>query len=357
MADSIIDEILQQPGEWLRGVGPESDIVISTRIRLARNLAGHPFPPSAKPADRARVERRIRETLADPDLASRVAYMSLVQTPPVDRQVLVERHLVSRELAATEGERGVALSPEERISIMVNEEDHLRLQAIRSGFSLDEAWSEIDRIDDLLDARLPYAFHPRYGYCTACPTNTGTGMRISVMLHLPALVIRKQVDKVLQALGRIHCNVRGLYGEGTQAAGDFYQISNQVTLGKTERQILDELGDYVPQIVKFEREWRETLLSEDRKKLEDRVWRSLGTLHTARVITSEEAMDRLSDLRLGVTTGLVKDVPIGVVNELFLRSQPGHLQKICRKALDAGERDIARADLLRRRLDELHKAN
>ena len=353
----MLDKLIEQPGEWLQGTGPEADVVISTRIRLARNLEGHPFPGQADAGARARVEHRIRETLQAPELARRVLYVNHSQTPPIDRQMLVERHLVSRELALTDGERGVALSPEERISIMVNEEDHLRVQCIRSGFQLDAAWEELDRIDDLLDRRLPYAFHPRFGYCTACPTNAGTGMRISVMLHLPALSIKKQVDKVLQALNRINFNVRSLYGEGTQATGDFYQISNQTSLGKAEGKILAELKDVVPEIVKFERDWRQALMADDRKKVEDRVWRSLGTLHTARVITSEETMERLSDLRLGVNLGVVKDVPIRVVNELFIRSQPGHLQKLSHRSLDAGERDIARADLLRRTLDQLQKPN
>src|SRR5207237_5140199 len=216
---------------------------------------------------------------------------------PLDRQLLVERQLISRELASADGPRGVALGPHETVSLMVNEEDHLRLQVMRSGFALDEAWQDIDRVDDLLEQRVSYAFSEEFGYLTACPTNVGTGMRSSVMLHLPALVWSKQIEKVFRALQKINLVVRGLYGEGSRASGDFYQISNQVTLGKSEATALGEIREVNLQIIAYERQARAALLRENRQGLHDRVARAYGTLQSATMMTSEETMALLSSVR------------------------------------------------------------
>ncbi len=347
-----LDTLTQNSGEWLRGTGPESDIVISSRIRLARNVAAFPFTNRANAYQKAEIEGLLRDRVARLELDPRLEYINVPNLSPLDRQFLVERQLISRELAAAEGPRGVALGPLETVSLMINEEDHLRLQVMRSGFALDEAWQDIDRVDDLLEARISYAFSEEFGYLTACPTNVGTGMRSSVMLHLPALVWSKQIEKVFRALQKINLAVRGLYGEGSRASGDFYQISNQVTLGKSEVQILNEIREVIPQIITYERQARNTMLKDSRQMVQDKVSRAYGTLCNATMMTSEETMDLLSSVRLGVNMGLLDDVNIGTVNELFIHTQPAHLQKLMGSLLDGEERNAARARYLRTRLRE-----
>jgi protein arginine kinase len=347
-----LDTLTHTSGEWLRGTGPESDIVISSRIRLARNVAAFPFTNRSSAYQKAEIETMLRERVARLELEPRLEYINIPTLSPLDRQFLVERQLISRELAAADGPRGVALMPRETVSLMINEEDHLRLQVMRSGFALDEAWQDIDRVDDLLEARISYAFSDEFGYLTACPTNVGTGMRSSVMLHLPALVWTKQIEKVFRALQKINLAVRGLYGEGSRASGDFYQISNQVTLGKSETQILNEIREVIPQIITYERQARNSMLQETRQAMQDRVSRAYGTLCSATMMTSEETMDLLSSVRLGVNLGLLDDVTIATVNELFIHTQPAHLQKLMGALLDGEERNAARARYLRTRLRE-----
>ncbi len=347
-----LDNLTHTSGEWLRGTGPESDIVISTRIRLARNLAAFPFTNRASAHQKAEIEQLLRDRIAKLELDPRLSYVNVPNLSMLDRQFLVERQLISRELAAAEGPRGVALGPQETVSLMVNEEDHLRLQVMRSGLTLDEAWQDIDKVDDLLEQRVNYAFSEEFGYLTACPTNVGTGMRSSVMLHLPALVLTKQIEKVFRALQKINLAVRGLYGEGSRASGDFYQISNQVTLGKSETTILGEIREVIPQIITYERQARTTLLRESRQALQDRVARAYGTLCSATMMTSEETMDLLSSVRLGINLGLLEEITIPTVNELFIHTQPAHLQKLMGSSLDGEERNSARARYLRTRLRE-----
>ena len=248
--------------------------------------------------------------------------------PDVDRQFLVERQLISREHADSDGARGVAIDPTEQFSVMVNEEDHLRIQVMHSGLDLQAAWEQINRIDDLLEEQVNYAFHDSLGYLTACPTNVGTGMRVSVMLHLPALVLTRQIDKVFRSLHKISLAVRGLYGEGSQAMGDFYQVSNQITLGKTEAELLQQVGDVAPALIEYERKARKYLIDESRRELHDRVSRAYGLLCTAQTISSEETMQLLSSVRMGVNLGLIRDVAIPTVNQLFIHTQPAHLQKL-----------------------------
>jgi protein arginine kinase len=349
-----LDNLTHTSGEWLRGTGPESDIVISSRIRLARNLAAFPFTNRASAHQKAEIENQLRERIARLELEPNLIYFDIPGLSALDRQFLVERQLISRELAAAEGPRGVALAPRETVSLMVNEEDHLRLQVMRSGLSLDEAWQDIDKVDDLLEQRITYAFSEEFGYLTACPTNVGTGMRASVMLHLPALVMIKHIEKVFRALQKINLAVRGLYGEGSRASGDFYQISNQVTLGKSETTILNEIREVIPRIIEYERQARQTLVREGRQALQDRVHRAKGTLTSATMMTSEETMDLLSSVRLGINLGLLEDISMPTVNELFIHTQPAHLQKLMGATLDGEERNAARARYLRSRLREPH---
>jgi len=348
-----LDDLSRQAGEWLRGEGPESDIIISSRIRLARNLADFPFTNRASIEQKGEIAEILRERVSGlRPKGVQLIYFDLVELNKLDLQFLVERHLISKELAQAEGARGVFINDEETISIMINEEDHLRIQVLKSGFQLGETWEIIDELDDGIDREVNYAFSLELGYLTACPTNVGTGMRASVMLHLPALLFTRQIDKVITAVGKMNLVVRGLYGEGTQYAGSLYQVSNQVTLGKSEEEILDNIVSTVPQIVRYERRAREMLLSQNRSRLEDRVYRSLGMLKSARTISSSETITLLSHLRLGINLGLI-EMDIGQVNQLFIRALPAHLQKLEGKELEPEERDAARAAFLRKNLGEI----
>lgn len=349
-----LDTLLPNLGEWLRGTGPESDVVVSSRIRLARNLADYPFTGRASPAQKTEIVSRVKEAIARAELPAKLDYHDIPGMAALDRQFLVERQLISRELAAVlDGPRGVAFDAKESTSVMVNEEDHLRLQVLRSGFALDDAWTDIDHLDDALESKLAYAFHPQFGYLTACPTNVGTGLRGSVMLHLPALGLTKQIEKVFKALQKINLAVRGLHGEGSRAFGDLYQISNQVTLGKSEQKILGEIKEVILTILQYERQARTVLVKERKRDEQDRVARALGTLGSATMITAEETMELLSVVRLGIHLRLIDDVPATAVNQLFIQTQAAHLQKLVGHPLDGEERNAARAKYLKNRLREL----
>ncbi|MBM4046230.1 MAG: protein arginine kinase [Planctomycetes bacterium] len=345
-----INDLCHKTGEWLRGTGPESDIVISTRVRLARNVAHFPFLTRVKPEQKQEIEAYLRERVMRVGIDENLLYVNLADTEPVDRLFLVERHLISREHADGDGQRGVAFGRNEVVSLMVNEEDHLRIQVLRSGLELRETWERINHVDDLLATQVNYAFSSRFGYLTACPTNAGTGLRASVMLHLPALSMARQIEKVFNAVGRLNLVVRGLYGEGTQASGDLYQISNQVTLGKSETDILKTIESVIPRITSYERMARKHLVEENRAQIEDRVWRSYGMLRTARTISSEETLHLLSQVRMGVNLGLIDNVKMKTVNELFILTLPAHLQKMQGRELDPDERNVVRASFVRSRL-------
>jgi protein arginine kinase len=343
-------EFGRQGGQWLRGDGADSDIVMSCRIRLARNLRNFAFMPQIEPAAAKEAADLVRAKVMGSVFTEEGQYLSISDLDEIDRMYLIERHLISRELVNGETERGVAFGESEITAVMINEEDHVRLQVIFSGMELERAWGEAQRVDGILEQQLDFAFSSQFGYLTACPTNVGTGMRASVMLHLPALVMTKQIEKVFQAVAKINLAVRGLYGEGTQASGDFYQISNQVTLGVSEATILDNIKRVVPRIIQYERNVREHLLTENRNSLEDKVYRAYGILKSARVIDTEETMNLLSALRLGVNAGLVEGLDVEEVNRLFVLTQPGHLQKREKRVLDPEERDAARAKFIRSRL-------
>jgi protein arginine kinase len=347
-----LTDLTHQAGEWLRGSGPMSDIVISSRIRLARNLVGYPFLTRCTRHQRQAIEHKVRDTILGAQIAPKTLYLDLDAASELDRQFLVERHLISKPHAAAEGARGVAIGENETASIMVNEEDHLRRQVLRSGLQLEEAWEEITRIDDQLESKLDWSFHPRFGYLTACPTNVGTGIRVSVMLHLPALKLTGEIEKVFRAAKDMRLAVRGLYGEGTEATGDFYQISNQTTLGKTEDDIIaDFRGVVIPKIIDYEHHARKTLSNDRSAHLDDKVCRALGTLRSARLIASEETLLLLSHLRMGINLGRIKDIDVKTINELFLLTQPAHLQKMHGKKMEGDARRAARADYIRHRLN------
>ena len=345
-----LDSLTQQSGDWLRGAGPESDVVVSSRIRLARNISEFPFNTRTDEDTRERIVEQVRGAIDDLAVPTVLHYIDVSDLNDTDRQFLVERQLISRELSEGTGARGVAISKNEIESVMVNEEDHLRLQVLASGLDLQNCWERIDRLDDAFEESLTFAFHDQYGYLTACPTTVGTGIRASVMLHLPALVQTREIQKVFHSLQKINLAVRGLYGEGSQAMGDFYQISNQYTLGLSETQVLEKLASVIPKILEYERRSREAMLEENRDELHDQISRSFGLLKSAQNISSEETMHLLSSVRLGVYLDLVDDIELATLNELYIQTQPAHLQKLRHAELDSGERNKARAALLRQRL-------
>ena len=347
----LVDNLLNNIGEWLRGVGPDAEIVISSRVRLARNIQGFRFITRMDMEERAACEDRIHRRIIDAGIVPADHYLELQNSDPTDRKLLVERHLISKEHEDAKHARGVAIGEQEQISIMVNEEDHIRLQVLKSGFQLQETYATARKIDLQLEEGLEFAFSPQLGYLTACPTNVGTGMRVSVMLHLPALVITRHIEKVFQAVSKINLAVRGLYGEGTEPNGHFYQISNQVTLGRSEEDILKNVEQVIPAIIKYENKAREDLLKKDRLRLEDRVWRAYGMLKLARIMSSDECMMLLSYVRMGVHLGLIPKLDAHTVNELFIYSQPAHLQKRSHANMEAQERDIKRAEFIRGRLN------
>ena len=287
-----LNDLAQRRGEWLRGTGAESDIVLSSRIRLARNLVQFPFINRADDTVRAEIERTVRSQLTDVSLGGPRTYLEVDHLERLDRQFLVERQLISRELADSHGARAVYFTDEENVSLMVNEEDHLRMQVFHSGFDLDACWQQISRLDDQLEDCLPFSYSQELGYLTACPTNAGTGIRVSVLLHLPGLVMTGEVKKVFTALQKINLAVRGLYGEGTQAMGDFYQISNQITLGKAEEKLIRSIKDVVPNIIAYERRVRKALVEENRAAIHDKIARAYGTLRSAQAISSQARLRR-----------------------------------------------------------------
>jgi protein arginine kinase len=348
---SNINEFARQTGAWLQGSGPMSDVVISSRIRLARNLKGFPFLAKASDSERREIFRALADRVTATELEANGMFLDIDAISALDRQFLVERHLISRQHAEGEGSRGVAVSLGEERALMINEEDHLRIQVMTSGLQLEHLWEEINRIDDLVERDVEYAFDTRLGYLTACPTNVGTGIRVSVMLHLPGLKLTGEIERVLRAARDMRLAVRGLYGEGTEAIGDFFQVSNHTTLGKSEEAIVREFTeDVIPQIVTYETKARETMATERTHQLDDKVWRAVGILANARAISTEESLFLLSHVRMGVNMGRFENVDLGVVNELFLQMQPAHLQKLHGTSLDGEARRVARAEHLRHRL-------
>jgi len=345
-----INDFLNNSSEWLKGSGPNSDIVISSRIRLARNLTTHPFPHWAGRKQSDYVLWKIEKVVAKVDLLKNISVFKMLEMDNIDKQFLVEMHLMSYELAQKKNANAVMIDPNGIISIMINEEDHMRVQVMQSGFNIYEAWNIIDRIDNELAKELNFAFSSEWGYLTACPTNTGTGMRGSVMLHLPALVMTKNINRVLAAIAKLSFTTRGLYGEGTQATGNFFQISNQVSLGHSEEEIIDNINGLIRQIIEQEQQAREFLLANNRPMLEDRVNRSFGILKSAYIISSQETVELLSLVRLGCDLGMVKDIDRRTINELFISTQPAHLQKLENKKLSQSDRDIKRAELIRSKL-------
>lgn len=342
--------VLSTAGEWLRGEGPHRQIVISSRVRLARNLRKRPFPGWAKKAERTSILELIRSHVEALLEMQESFSENLQDLSALDRQVLVERHLISREHAAKGGGSAVVVNRRQTVSIMINEEDHLRMQSIRSGLQLKQAFKLIDKIDSALESKLEFAFDPHLGYLTACPTNVGTGMRASAMLHLPGLVLSELINQVVQAVSKIGLAVRGLYGEGTEAMGNLFQISNQTTLGEKEDEIINRLSKVIETILEKEYDARQILLQKKSNTLCDQVGRAYGILTYAHAMPSKEALNLLSIIKLGMDLGAFPEDQRLQIDELFIDTQPAHLQKSSQQKLNAEERDHLRAQIIRDRL-------
>lgn len=341
---------------WLDASGDHADVVLSTRMRLARNLEGYAFTGRAREGERLRILSQVRDAIPMVPTLSGGVLLRVDELPVSDRQLLHERHLISRELAGVDGSPGVrggaAVVVGERVSVMVNEEDHLRLQAVRSGLEIEAAAGAITRLDRELGSRVPYAFHGEFGFLTACPTNTGTGLRASVLMHLPGLVLTKEIGKVLAGLQQMGLTFRGLYGEGSEVLGNFFQISNQTTLGRSEEELVDHLARVVRHVIQREHEARRVLWRDAGYIIEDKLWRAYGTLRYARSLTFDEAMNLLSGVRLAVGLKLIGGLSVYTLNKLLIFCQAAHLAYSEGRALTDGEADIARARFVRQALAE-----
>ena len=342
--------VLSSPGEWLRGEGPHHQIVISSRVRLARNLRHRAFPGWAKKAERLAILEQVKPAVEElPDMQDAFSE-SLQELAELDKRVLVERHLISREHAAKGSGSAVVVNKRQTLSIMLNEEDHLRMQSIRSGLQLKQAFKLVDKIDSALENKLEFAYDQRLGYLTACPTNVGTGMRASAMLHLPGLVLSELINQVVQAVSKIGLAVRGLYGEGTEAMGNLFQISNQVTLGEKEDEIVARLTKVIETIIGKEHDARQVLIQKKSNTLWDQIGRAYGVLTYAHAMSSKEALNLLSIIKLGVDLGAFPEDRRLPIDQLFIDTQPAHLQKSSEQKLSAEERDHLRAQIIRERL-------
>jgi protein arginine kinase len=373
-----LTDISNDINEWFNGSGPLADIVVSSRIRLARNLAGHKFLSRCSNIEKTEILEKLRDVMMSLDLGDKVFYISVDKEPILNKHFLVERHLISRHLAFGKGPRGVVVAEREFFTAMINEEDHLRIQVFKAGCQLSQCAEQINRIDDMIEEKVNFAFSPRYGYLTACPTNLGTGIRVSVMLHLPALKMTGQIEKFFNAAKDMSLAVRGLFGEGTEAASDLYQLSNQVTLGISESAIISQFENaIIPEIIEYENAARSQLLCNQAELLDDKISRAIALLQNAHLISSQEALFLLSHLRLGInmhkymgasTPAIEKlhtlcgagtddadttsRLSIATINRLFMLTLPAHLQLNYGKPLDPTHRDALRAEIIRSALNQ-----
>ncbi|MFZ5645657.1 MAG: protein arginine kinase [Bacillota bacterium] len=350
---SIKDTVNNPHSHWMDASGPEPDVVISSRVRVARNLNNMPFPHLLSEEKAREIIHSVRLAIENKELINQSGILEMVELTElttVERQILVEKHLISPDLLENYTKKAVLLREDEVLSVMVNEEDHLRLQCLLPGLQLKEAWEIINKLDDGLEKTLEFAYDDKLGYLTACPTNVGTGLRASVMLHLPGLVLVNRIKDILGSVSKLGLTVRGLYGEGTEASGNLFQISNQVTLGQTEEDIINALISVTGQIVANERAAREALMRERKEHIEDRVGRAYGILSHARIMSSEESVRLLSDLRLGVSLGLIDIIKANLITELMVMIRPAFLVKKAGQEISSFTRDIIRANLIRENL-------
>ena len=346
----MFEEMAKSPAAWLSGKGDEAMVVLSTRIRLARNVAGCRYPVSADPDTKKRIVGYFDSSLARSKMLGQGQYMKATDINELDRDFLVERHLISPTFLNGESTKALFINDTERVSIMVNEEDHLRIQALSPGLDPRGAYELASRFDAEVGSFLEYDYDPDFGYLTACPTNAGTGMRASVLIHLPGLVLTREIDKVISQITHTGLIVRGFYGEGSDVLGNLFQISNQNTLGITEQGIIDHLSRITRDIIDKEAQARQRLIDETADIIEDKIWRAFGILRHARVLTSDEVMNLLSALRLGHAMNIIDFLDIARINEILLLSQPAHLQKYYGAAMDHTRRDFVRAQMVRDKL-------
>jgi protein arginine kinase len=342
-----ISSLIDTPSELTDMVSQKTAVVLMTRVRLARNVAGLPFPGWAKPLQRQDAFQRCREAVEATAAMKRSLTIAVDELSELEKQILVERHLISRELSGAKAGSGVVISRDQTFSVMINEEDHLRIQVLRAGFQLKKVWNTVNELDTAIEDRIDYAFSPSLGYLTACPTNLGTGMRASAMMHLPALVIGNQMEKVVRAVNQLGMVVRGLFGEGSDASGSIFQISNQTTLGESEEEIIKRLGSVLTSIVEHEMNARQKLIEADAGKLFDKIGRAYGILQNSHVLSSGEAMNLLSLLRLGIDLKVFPDTHRSTIDRLFIEAQPGHLQHAQKGEFEPNQRDLLRAGRLR----------
>ncbi|WP_407272942.1 protein arginine kinase [Radiobacillus sp. PE A8.2] len=337
---------------WLKEEGPDSDIVMSSRIRLARNFAQVPFPIIADAADLDRILEYFNQEYHHQSFLdyNDFEFVSMNELKPIEKRVLVEKHLISPHLAEKSIHGGVLISKSEQVSVMINEEDHIRVQLYFPGFQLNKALEQAFAFDDWLEEKINYAFDEQRGYLTSCPTNVGTGLRASVMMHLPALTLTQKVNRMIPAINQLGLVVRGIYGEGSEAVGNIFQISNQITLGRSEKDIVEDLESVVKKLIEQERKARQLLMENSELRLEDRIFRSYGVLKHSRIIESKEAATCLSDVRLGIDEGFINHISKTILNELMVLTQPGFLQQYAKRNLTPDERDILRASIIRERL-------
>jgi protein arginine kinase len=342
-----INELIDSHSELTDAAASKSAVVLMTRIRLARNLAGHPFPGWAKDAQKREIRDQCMQAVAALPQMKRGLAIPVETLDELQKQILVERHLISRELCHAKSGSGIVISKDQSCVVMVNEEDHLRIQVLRAGFQFKKVWSAINTFDTDLEENMDFAFSPRLGYLSACPTNLGTGIRASAMMHLPALVISSQMEKVVRAVNQLGMAVRGLFGEGSDASGSIFQISNQTTLGESEEGIIKHLHGVLNTIIEQELNARQKLLETDPNKLSDKIGRAFGILQNGYLLNSSEAMNLLSLIRLGIDLGVFPDAQRAVVDRLFIECQPGHVQHAAKGAFDPSQRDVLRAARLR----------
>lgn len=351
-----MDELITIPDYglgWLDASGPESDIVLSTRVRLARNLQGHAFGPRARVNDREAVLAQVKTAKAACSCLKGATLWELVGVGHRMQRILLERRLVSEDLlggpnGSPSNGSAVVLSATEPTSVMVNEEDHLRLQSLLSGLRLQDGWALVDRVDEELGTHLPMAYHQEFGFLTSCPTNVGTGLRASVLMHLPGLVLTKEIGQVLKGLNQVGLTFRGLYGEGSEVVGNFFQLSNQTTLGKTEEDLVDHLDQIVRQVIQYEEQARQVLLKEAASVTQDKIWRAYGLLRFARSLSFEELVNLLSGVRLGASLKLLPGLRVYTVNKIMIYSQTAHLEQAAGRSLPPPECDAHRASYVRR---------
>ena len=352
-----IDTIIQSEAELTHSAEPPTPVVLSSRIRLARNLVGYPFPAWASDSQREELFEQIQEVLQKLPQMQNACCFRMEELCDLEKQVLVERHLMSRELSSAEHGAGIVISQDQSLAVMVNEEDHIRIQAVRSGFNLEEIWTNVDSMDSAIENRIQYAFSSEFGYLTACPTNVGTGIRASVMMHMPGLVLIENMEQVIRALNQIGLTVRGVLGEGSEASGSVFQISNQQTLGESEMEIIQRMKNVIKTIIEQENNARMRLLEKNARKILDKIGRSYGALQNAHILSSSEAMNLLSLMRMAIDFEMLPENYRTHVDRLFIESQPGHVQYNTHDEVASDKRDALRADYLRKNFADMPPLN